>query len=348
MFLRLSVWLNLSKKYEGDSFIGFKVKEDLGHQTSAFAQLEMGFNANNGMLYTGSRDNGGISPKYNQNKSLVGLRFQNEMGQHQLYFGRSNTPFNRLDNGVGKLHAKFDTDMNQTLLGGLWSNGTFYDFSNQNIQFMTARTTQAGAMGNTYEGSSHSKRKASFGLAARYTAPNGYIGAGWQKQYFSADEIWGILGDLRDSKLIKLTGLGDTLVPPLLNSEWKVTGGYTWRNLTLSGSFAQGKISYSPKIYLNHHTAQASLAVNVTPMDTLFANYGVQKFKTFTYKNSNAQLKIDKLGLGYTHHFTHRTQLFTNFMVERAQGKLTINNKTYAHFNGVFGAAADIGISHQF
>ena len=61
MFLLLSVWLNLSKKSEGDSFIGIKVKEDLGHQTSAFAQLEMGFNANNGMLYTGSRDNGGIS-----------------------------------------------------------------------------------------------------------------------------------------------------------------------------------------------------------------------------------------------------------------------------------------------
>ena len=346
--LALERMVKFKQKSEGDSYVGIKIKEDLGLQTSAFAQLEMGFSANNGTLYTGSRDNGGITPKYNHNKSLVGLRFQNDMGQHQLYFGRSNTPFDRLDNSVGKLHAKFDSDMNQTLLGGLWSNGAFYDFNSKNIQFMAARTTRAGVMGNTYEGSQHPKRKASFGLAARYTAPNGSLGAGWQKQYFSADEIWGILDDLRDSKLIKLTGLGDTLVPPLLNNEWKVTGSYSWRNLTLNGSFAQGKISYSPKIYLNHHTAQASLAVNLTPFDTLFANYGVQKFKTFTYKNSNAKLKIDKLGLGYVHHFGRHTQIFTNVMVERAQGKLMIKNKTYAHFNRIFGAATDIGLSHQF
>lgn len=336
----------IKQKSVGLSNIGIKIHEDLGIGVAAFAQYEAGFNADTGEIDVGDRSNYAFLPRYPNRKSLVGLSFFD--GQHKLYFGTAETPFKRLDRSPGMLHSQFNTDMNQTLLGGTWHNAVFYDYSKSGWDFMGGVTTRGGANGDKFEGSSNKRRRVSYGYALRYNGQHGFLGVGWQKQRFSMDEVWKIFDDVNSNKWVEKFTQKDGLIPPFANKELKVTAGLNFNPVAIVGSYAQGRVYYSNLFYLKHSTKQLSMAVDLNAKNNVFLNFSSQMVKTPRVDHSDASLTVNKFGFGLNHHFSKRTQIYFNAMALQGAVKVVYHNKSRFEYKRFFGGGADIGLLHTF
>ena len=219
-------------------------------------------------------------------------------GAHKVYFGKAPSPIDRLGNNVGHLHTDYSTQMSE----GGWRNGAFYDFTQGGFSVVAAATTKGGVLGNASEGVSGTK--ASYGLSAKYSASNWTFGAGWQADHAT------------------------------VKNEWKVVGSYTFNPVTLSGSYARAK-GYA---FDKGTTWQAALSGKLTANDTLFVNYGQQKW-TYSGVGSN---KLTKYGVGYSHALSKRTSVFANIARAKASNNWVGGSSSHS------GTGWDLGVKHTF
>jgi predicted porin len=325
---------SLVQKADGESRLGFKGSEDLGNGVAAFFQMEHKING----------DDGSNNGDFFEEKSVVGLSFAN--GAHQLYFGKSNSPIDRIGNNIGHLSSDLAV---KTSMGG-WKNGAYYDYTSGALTAGVAITTKGGAAGNTNStvtsptnpagtvAEGESGTKSAYGAFVKYAPANFSVGAAWQADNDVAGSV--------------VASAYKALLPTAYNvwgvkNEWLVVGSYTLNPVTLSASFADAKFYNDAK----RKIWQASLAAQVTANDKVFVNYNNIK----TQLDNMTMEKQSQYGFGYVHSLSKRTELFAN--IARVNSKVGLTSSVDS--GGNFSVAPDsvnpekftkwdIGMRHSF
>ena len=319
---------SLVQKADGESRLGFKGSEDLGGGVAAFFQMEHKING----------DDGSNNGDFFEEKSVVGLSFAS--GAHQLYFGKSNSPIDRIGNNIGHLSSDLAV---KTSMGG-WRNGAYYDYTSGALTAGVAITTQGGAAGNTNStvggtvSEGESGTKSAYGAYVKYAPANFSIGAAWQADNDVAGS--GVPQGYKD------------ILPSTYNvwgvkNEWLVVGSYTLNPVTLRASFADAKFYNDAK----RKIWQASLAVQVTANDKVFVNYNDIKTKD----GDVVMEKQSQYSFGYVHSLSKRTELFANVARVNSKVGLTTAVNSSGDIIAAPGSDApekftkwDIGMRHSF
>lgn len=324
----------------GESRLGFKGSEDLGGGVSAFFQMESRFDLDTG-ANTGTSEGTGFFDE----KSIVGLSFAD--GVHKVYFGKSNSPIDRIGNNIGHLANDFGVKSSM----GAFRNGAFYDYSANGLKAGVAITTKGGAPGNSNTGTfskndinntttqveGQKGSKSSYGLYARYDAANWYAGGAWQAD----NDINAVGGSLAGLMGIK--------------NEWLLVSGVKFSPVTFGMSYARAKLyeDVLGRVETGGKRTiwQAHLSADLTPNDVVFVNYQNIKGKGdsgVTYE------KQDAWGLGYTHALSKRTSVFAGFA--RVNTKVGVQVSTNSSGDLVLDGGQgtgkenkwDFGIKHTF
>jgi GBP family porin len=330
---------SLRQAAPGESRVGFKGNEDLGNGVAAFFQMESRFNIDTG-ANTGTESGTGFFDE----KSIVGLSFAN--GVHKVYFGKSNSPIDRIGNNVGHLA----NDLAVKSSAGGWRNGAYYDYDMGGLKAGVAITTKGGAPGNsntatftsgaitssTSQTEGQSGTKSSYGLYARYDAANWYAGAAWQ-----ADNDVNAVG----GSLAGLMGI---------KNEWLLVAGYTFNPVTIGASYARAKL-YEDVLGTVEKGGkrtiwQAHVSAALTPKDTVFVNYNSIKG---TGDSGTVYEKQTTWGLGYNHSLSKRTSVFAG--VARVDTKIGSSLSTDSDGDLILGGTGtgkvtkwDVGFKHTF
>lgn len=286
---------------EGESRLGIKGNEDLGNGMSAFFQLEGKINSDTGAI-------GG--DEFFSEKSIMGLSFGN--GKHSVYFGRSDSPLNRIDLSTNHLSSYMNWKSSQDN----WKNAAFYDYSANGLSIMAAFTTKGGSTSTTLEGESGTKP--TFGLSAKYSGSNYAIAAGYQREN----------GNVNGN---------------IVKSEWGVGAQYTFNPLTASIAYANAKLNYSSK----EKRISSTISAKLSPRDTLFINFLRDKTTEAKYLEDLGYYKtITHFGLGYIHAMSKRTELFVN--IGRDKTKAGILGNVLSSSIDPTRTAYDFGLRHSF
>ncbi|TDR32564.1 porin [Hydromonas duriensis] len=289
--------LSTTQGAAGESRLGFKGTEDLGNGMSAFFQLEHKINA----------DTGANNGDFFEEKSIVGLSFAN--GAHKIYFGKSNSPIDRIGNNVGHL----STDIAVKSSMGGWRNGAYYDYTSGALSVGAAVTTKGGAAGNSSTTISsgtvtegQSGTKSSYGAYVLYAPTNWSLGAAWQADN---DNTGANVPSAYKAQL------PDTFNVWGIKNEWLVTGSYTYKPVTFNASYAAAKFYNDAK----RKIWQASLVGQLTSNDKLFVNYNNIK----TTSLGATMEKQYQYGLGYIHSLSKRTEIFANVALVNSKAGLS-------------------------
>lgn len=312
----------------GELRVGFKGSEDLGNGMAATFQLEGRFDADTGVK--------SVNRSFFDRESTVGLKFKLGKLDNHIRVGRS---ISALEQGIsfidlGRRASAADVYYSATR----HSNALFVNHSYGPFSWGADVTTKGGyndglakiggVDNSTLANEGVATESVAYGVFAKYKANGLEIGAAYQADNAN-----------------KLTNTATKTSGRNVDREWGVGAAYTYKMITVGGSYAAGKGDGST--LLNEYKTRVYggfVSAKVTPNDTVNLVYRQNKnqIDVISTGANSSYTKFNKYAIGYIHSLSKRTSVYADFgRVNTTKYTGLVTTKTRAN-------TFDVALRHSF